>query len=234
MNKKYINLGIIGLMVVILAIAGFMDYKKGIDEDIENIDLSNTSETVDNSVAPVENTDTSTTPTSSVGTSKSAVEVVDTNKAKFNTALSNGSNAFNQKDYTKAISYFNEALGYNKSDVVYVRLFSAYSAQGNWTKALEMINQAISVNPVYTDYWIYKMVAMDEKTSATFGELKTVYNDGLNKVDPKTKINLLTNFARIAENNGEKGEAISVWTKAIEVYPQNKAIYQAEIDRLNT
>ncbi len=231
MNKKYVNLGIIGLMIVILVIAGFMDYKKGIDEDIENIDLSNTSETVDNSIVPAENTNTSTTTPNN--TVKPAIEAVDTNKAKFNTALSNGSNAFNQKDYTKAINYFNEALGYNKSDVVYVRLFSAYSAQGDWTKALEMINQAIAVNPAYTDYWIYKMVALDEKTTASFAALKAVYDQGITKVDPKTKINLITNFARTAENNGEKGDAIASWTKAIEVYPQNKTIYQTEIDRLN-
>jgi hypothetical protein len=43
---------------------------------------------------------------------------------------------------------------------------------------------------------------------------------------------LITNFARIAENNGEKAEAILIWNKAIETLPQNQSIYQAEIDRL--
>lgn len=231
MNKKYINYIIIGVMIAILVIAGLMDYKKGIDEDIENIDLDNTSTVIDETTTTEtekveENTDASTT-------TPTVKPVVNTNKTKFNTALANGSTAFNDKDYTKAISYFDEALTYSKSDVVYVRLFSAYSAKGDWNKALEMIDQAIELNPTYTDYWIYKLVAMDEKTTASFTVLKAVYDQGMTKVDPKTKINLMTNFARMAENNGQKNEAIAVWNKAIEVYPQNKTVYQTEIDRLN-
>jgi len=233
MNKKYINLAIIGLMILILVIAGLMDYRKGIDEDINNIDLENIDDAIKNEneenvvseEVPNENTNPETTATPK--------PVVNPNTVKFNTALSNGSTAFNAKEYDKAITYFDEALTYNKSDVVYVRLFSAYSAKGNWTKALEMIDQAISVKPSYTDYWIYKLVVMDEKTNATFSELKNIYVDGLTKVDPKTKINLMTNFARIAENNGDKSEAISIWTKAQTVYPENKTVYQAEINRLN-
>jgi tetratricopeptide (TPR) repeat protein len=238
MNKKYINYIIVGVMVVILVIAGLIDYKRGIDKDIENIDLTNISDVINNENEEVliEGDNSSVLPGSASQntTTKPKVEVADINKVKFNTALSNGSTAFNTKDYSKAVTYFNEALSYNKSDVVYVRLFSVYSAQGDWIRALEMINEAIVINPSYTDYWIYKLVAMDEKTNATFGELKTVYNDGLAKVDPKTKINLMTNFARIAENNGEKSEAISVWTEAQKVYPQNQAVYQTEIDRLNS
>jgi hypothetical protein len=51
--------------------------------------------------------------------------------------------------------------------------------------------------------------------------------------DDSRSHSLITNFARIAENNGDKSEAVVIWNKAIEVYPQNKTIYQAEIDRLN-
>ena len=42
----------------------------------------------------------------------------------------------------------------------------------------------------------------------------------------------MTQFAGIAENNWQTSEAISVWEYAKHLYPQNNAIYQAEIDRL--
>ncbi len=233
MNSKYINLGIIGLMILILAIAGFMDYKKRTDKEVKNSDLNNVSEPVDNSVVPSENTDTSTINTTSANTPKPTVKPSDNNQIKFNTALSNGNTALLNKDYVKALEYYNEALKYKNSDLVYARMFSLYTAQSNFTKALESINKAIELNNIYTDYWNDKLVLLDNQTNTTYLELKTIYEEGLTKVDPKTKINLITNFARIAENNKQYGEAKTAFTYAKEIYPQGALIYQAEIDRLN-
>lgn len=178
----------------------------------------------------VENTSKENTE-SSPATEKSSPEFAD--KEKFNTAMTNGSNAFVKGEYQKSLDFYEEALGYKKSDTVYAHFFTVYGAQNNIDKARIAIDTAISLNPSYTDYWIWKITFLDEKTSVSFLDLKKVYQEGFLKADIKTKVNLVTSFARVAENNYQKSEAIELWQKAIELQPENKTVYQAEIDRLN-
>ncbi len=159
-------------------------------------------------------------------------QIISVDNTKFDTLLQNGSKAFMDKNYSLAIKIYNEALSLDDSHVVYIRLYSVYNAQGEIKKAEDMLNKAIVKNPSYTDYWTTKLLFLDEKTNMSFVDLKMVYEDGMKKVDSRTKVNLVTVFARIAENKNEKQEAITLWQKAIELHPENKDIYQAEIDRL--
>ncbi|MFM7088606.1 MAG: tetratricopeptide repeat protein [Candidatus Paceibacterota bacterium] len=161
-------------------------------------------------------------------------KAVDTDKAKLNSLLEAGSKAFHSKNYSAAIGFFNDALAIEDADFVYSRLHSVYSAMGDKVQALKMIDMAISKNQLFTEHWVTKLVYLDEKTNTSFAELKQIYTDGLGKVDSRTKPNLVTTFAQIAEKNGMKDEAIAAWQKAIELYSANKATYQAEIDRLKS
>ncbi|MFA5777924.1 MAG: hypothetical protein WC870_00310 [Candidatus Paceibacterota bacterium] len=154
-------------------------------------------------------------------------------KAKWNTAMTNARTAFGKGEYDKSIGYYNEALSYYKTDTVYSGLFVVYSAQNNIDKARIAIDNAIKLNPFVAEYWNSKLIFLDEKTSVSFIDLKRIYEEGLPKVDPQTKINLVTHFAGIAERNWQKAEAIALWEYAKQLYPQNSSIYQAEIDRLN-
>jgi tetratricopeptide (TPR) repeat protein len=154
------------------------------------------------------------------------------NKNKFNTAIKDARTAFGKEDYETAINKYNLALTYKNSDIAYIGLFTIYGAQNDWIKAQAAIDNAIKINPSYTDYWNSKLDMLSEKIGYSFQSLKEIYTQGLSKVDGRTKINLVTHFARIAENNNEKEEAIKLWQYAIEIYPQNKDIYQKEIDAL--
>ncbi|MDQ3244777.1 MAG: hypothetical protein M3P22_00285 [bacterium] len=155
------------------------------------------------------------------------------NQRKFNTAMSDAQKAFVAKQYAQAIVHYKTALTYNiKKDTVYQGLSLAYAAQGDWVSARTSIDSAITINPLFVELWTWKLTILDEKTNTSFADLKKIYQDGLTKVDPKTKINLVTSFARIAENNQQNGESIALWQYAIELYPQNTTSYQAEIDRL--
>ena len=153
-------------------------------------------------------------------------------KAKFDATMANASKAFLAGNYTLALKYYNDALLIKKLDVVYSGMFNVYSAQQNWVKAEWAINTALSLNSTYTEYWKWKLTLLDERTNATFTELKVIYNEGLAKGDRRTKINLVTHFAVLAESNGEKGEAIALWEYAKELNPGKAEVYQAEIDRL--
>ncbi len=176
------------------------------------------------------------TPVNTSPKDNTAISTVD-NTAKFNTArfnltMSNAQKAFVAGDYDKAIAFYNEALLYDQTDTPYSGLFWTYNAQNNIDKARVALESAIKINPRFTEYWIAKLTLLDEKTTLSFTDLKRIYQEGLIKVDPATKINLVTIFAGIAEKNGEKSEAIALWQYAIELYPQNKLIYQGEIDRI--
>lgn len=133
----------------------------------------------------------------------------------------------------KSLSYYSEALGLQKRDVVYTGMYTVYLAQENWMKALEMLNKAIELAPVYPDYWSWKIELLDQKTNTSYEDLKLIYEEGLSKVDQKTKVNLVTRFAMVAEINDEKADAISFWEYAKTLFPANNKIYQSEIDRLS-
>lgn len=153
-------------------------------------------------------------------------------KAKWNTAMNNARTAFGKGEYDKSIAFYNEALSYYKTDTGYSGLFVVYGAQNNIDQARIAIESAIRLNPLFTEYWISKLELLDDKTNVSYEDLQKIYSEGLLKVDPKTKINLVTYFAGSAEKNGQKSDAISIWEYAKNLYPQNSSVYQGEIDRL--
>ena len=154
-------------------------------------------------------------------------------KIKWETAMKSATSAFGKGDYDRAIAFYNEALSYYKDrDEPYSGLFSVYNVQNNVDQARVAIEAAIRLNPLFTEHWKSKLILLDEKTNVSFADLKKVYEEGILKVDPVTKGNLVVYFASMAGRNGEKAEAVSLWEYAKELYPDNSAIYQAEIDRL--
>lgn len=219
MNKEKIKYSIVGLAVLVLVGGGIYMYKR-VQKSEPVISQKNT-EIVDTVSDSSKNSESLSVPTVSSDTA-----------LKFNTAMSRAQDAFQKKDYARAISFYKEALGYKKSDVVHAGLYTVYSAQSDWIKARSALDIAIQLQPMYVDYWNWKIDLLDEKTSASYQDLKSVYTDALLKVDPKTKINLVTHFARTTENNNQKNEAINLWRYAIDIYPDNAHIYQSEIDRL--
>lgn len=230
MNKKEIVKSILIILALGVIVGGLIVYKKQINKDIENIDLENKEEVADTDVVDVDKEEVKTNDKYLTNTKNPTIDT----DTRFNENLALGSTAMNSKDYTKALEYFNKALTYKNSDLAYARIFSVYSAKGEWANALTTIDKAISLNPSYTDYWNSKLTLLDDKMTTSFEGLKSVYEQGLVKVDNRTKVNLVTNFARIAENNQKIDEAISAWNYAKAIYPDRSSIYQAEIDRLKT
>ncbi len=227
-NDKNQIKNILIAVVLIALIAGVMFYSKR--KAGEEVIVGDEVETpADNDVLEGDTDTTVAPPTEDI---KAQQAIVEANKVKFNTALTNSSNALNARDYDKAISYLKEALKYRETDLVYVRLFTAYGAKGDVVNAQASIDKAIKINPSFTDYWVSKLEYLDQKTSTSYADLKKIYEEGLTKVDARMKVNLVTSFTVIAENNKDIPFAISLWEKAKELFPENKAIYETEINRL--
>ena len=218
MNKEQ-KVGIIIIIIIVLGLVYFNVSKK--EEVVENTDQKieeNTQELLkEETKIPVQNT-------------------VKTPSAKdsFNIAMTKGNTSFSAKRYEEAAVFFKEALNYKDSDTVYIRLFDVYNAQNNIDEARVYLEKAIQKNPAYTEYRTTKLVFLDEKTNISYLDLKKIYEDALPKVDTRTKVNLVTTFARVAEANKQYGEAAFYFGYAKEIYPANAAIFQAEIDRLHT
>lgn len=156
------------------------------------------------------------------------------NSKDFNVSMDLARSAMLKSDYALAISYYNKAISYNKNDSApHVGLYTIYLNQKNWQKALDSINQAIKISPIFGDYWNWKILVMDQGLNKSYVELRVVYDQGYPQVRTQEKVNLATKFAMISEKHGQKDEAIKLWQKAMELSPEKKSIYQAEIDRLN-
>lgn len=229
MNKKELIKSILIIIGLGIVIGGLIVYKKGIDKDIEEIDLGEdvvNTDTVDEDKEVIVKDD-------KYLENESNINKVN-NDAKFNEYLTLANKSFLDAKYDQAIVELNQALKYKNSDFAYVRISSAYGAKGDFANALSAIDKAISLNPTFTDYWNTKLTILDDKMTTSFEGLKAVYDLGLTKVDSRTKVNLVTLFARIAENNQKYDEAIKAFTYAKEIYPERASIFQTEIDRLKT
>jgi len=224
--QKKINSLIIGVIGLLLVILGFYYYQKNINVVILE----------EQNVVPEETNTPTIAEKNKIAESSLNAEEIKAQEAlktaKWNTAMHNAVLASGRGEYDKAISYYNEALSYYKKDTVYSGLFVAYSAKDDKENAQVAIEKAIKLNPFFAEYWKTKLIFLDEKTDTSFADLKRIYEEGLLKVDPATKIDLVTHFAVIAESNWQKSEAIAVWEYAKTLFSENSSIYQAEIDRL--
>jgi len=223
------------LVVIALLIVGGLIYSNNNKKDpLSELDIDETETTLEdinnNTDINIEDTEDVSAETT---TEKEKVEVSSPNKAKFDTAMKAGAAAFLKADYPGAIASYKVALSYNyKNDIAYNSISSAYGALGKWTESLSAVNSAIKANPAYVEYWTWKLTVLDEKTQSTFAGLKKVYEEGLTSVTSATKATLVTHFARMATDNGQKGEAIALWEYAKTLNPEASASFQAEIDRL--
>lgn len=156
----------------------------------------------------------------------------DTNIA-FNTAMSKAQTLFGRADYTGSISAYNEALKIKKSEYAYSGRYLAELASQKFSDAEKTILLVISQNNKSSDYWNWYLTLLQERLGAPKAKLDSVYNQAFKSVVSEKKINIVTHYAQILTKLGDKQGAIAQWNKAIEIYPQNKDIYQAEIDILN-
>ena len=224
MNKKTKNIVLIAVVLLVIVLVFFV-YKNSKKTNSTVQEVSNITDN-QTTTPPVESKNAQATNTQ--------VVTVDHNSKEFNTAMASGRDAMLKNDYPSAINYYNQAISYNKNDSApYIGLYTIYLNQKDWQKALDYVNKAIVISPMFGDYWNWKILVMDQGLNKSYAELKVVYDQGYPKIRTEEKVNLVTKFAMVAESHNQKDEAIKLWQKAIEINSSKKDIYQAEIDRLS-
>lgn len=106
---------------------------------------------------------------------------------------------------------------------------SLLAVMGDKKGALDYINQAIELYPKETNYWLWKF-ELEKELGAKGSKLEAMYKDALERTEGD--LNIVTVYAKFLENEGRNDEAMVYWEKAIELYPENNGLYQAEIDAL--
>lgn len=153
-------------------------------------------------------------------------------QALFDNKMKEASGYFLKKDYKLAVTAYNQAISIINSEYAYAGLYSTNLALKDYTNAEKAILSAIELNPGSSDYWSWYLVLLQDAMKAPRTKLDAVYNDALNKVLENKVINIVTAYARILENIGDKTGAIAQWQKAITLNPGMQSVYQAEIDIL--
>ena len=169
--------------------------------------------------------------TDAVGSLKASV-ASSADIASYNQAMSDAQKAFGKGDNKTAIRGYTNAIRYSNTDVAHAGLYVTYSSMQRWSDAFRELNKAIDLNPLNSDYWRWKMTLVSERVGQTYQAVKAVYEDSLKKVDPKTKVNVVTHFAGMAEKYGNKADAVGAWQLAIALLPEKTSVYQAEINSL--
>lgn len=221
-NTKNQIVAICSLFVFILLVI-FFTYKKNINNQSYNIKEEKNTENIETKVFNIDEEKNTEVQNNKNESQKIKI---------FNDIINEAQEAFIEKNYKIAIDLYNKALDYQKSDTVYSGMFNVYSATGDFFSASKSIDKAIALNPIYPDYYKWKMTLMYEKLNSSFLEIKKIYEQGMSNVSPRAKINLIVHFARIAGDYNQKDEAINLWQEAIKINPVSSDIYQAEIDRL--
>lgn len=153
-------------------------------------------------------------------------------KALFDAKMKQANTFFLKGDYAASAKAYTEALTIKKDETAYTGLYSAQLALKKYEDAEKAILSAIELNPKSSDYWSWYLVFLSDALKSPRTKLDEVYNKAYNAVLDIKKINIVTQYARVLENRGDYAGAIAEWQKAMTLYPDKKALYQAEIDIL--
>lgn len=208
---------VIAVVAIIILVVVFLVIKN--KASLNNIqDNKNTNEEVINPVTETRDT----------------TEVKNTfNKTQFDKIMTLAADAYNNKNYQESLDYYKKALNLKELDVVYGKMYLVYLDIKDYKNASLVLDKAITLNPNYNQYWFWKIESGLTYNKKSFSELNKIYKEAYGKVEITAKINLVTFFAGIAEQMGQKERAIEVWKDAIRINPNKTPIYQAEIDRLS-
>lgn len=96
--------------------------------------------------------------------------------------------------------------------------------------AMKYIDDALDLSPEVPDYWRSKIEMVKEMQPNNTTYLHLLYQEALSATHEN--INIITVYAQFLSDIGKREEAIQYWEKAIKKVPEEKDIYQQQIDVL--
>ena len=95
---------------------------------------------------------------------------------------------------------------------------------------IEYMDHVLHIASNIPNYWRSKIELASDLHAGDNKYLDDLYNDALKSTGEH--IDIVTLYAQFLGKSGQKEKAIKYWGKAIALYPEEKALYQQEIDAL--
>ncbi len=135
-------------------------------------------------------------------------------------------------NYAKSKEYIEKAMTLDPGNSNLMQIYSSLlSVMGDKNSALVYINKAISLYDKEVNYWLWK-IDLEKAIGTSTSKIDDIYKQALKST--KNDLSIIVVYADFLSNQKRYAESVSYWKKAIEIYPKNKDIYQAEIDRLSS
>lgn len=135
-------------------------------------------------------------------------------------------------EYGKAKELLEAAMVIDPKNSNIISTYSSLiAAMGDKETALVYIDKAIELYGAESNYWLWK-IDLEKELNSSVTNIEQVYKDALTKTD--NDLNIVVSYAQFLESQKRYTESISYWEKAITIYPTNKSVYQAEIERLKS
>ncbi len=125
-----------------------------------------------------------------------------------------------EKKNDEVIKQCNVILKNNKIDVFYNLLCLAYNNKNNYTKAIEVMNEALKKNPKNIDF--LNNLGMFYSNIYEYKKAEENYNKGL-KID-NNNLSLLNNLANLKKNLDQTETSISIYKKILLIKPDALAV----------
>ena len=108
------------------------------------------------------------------------------------------------------MSAYEFASNYNVNNLPhpYTGMYSVASSAGKWNKALNSLEKAIALDELNTDYHIWKLEILEEKTKASNDTLMEEYEKAIDSVVTKDILKL--NYSEFLERISNKEKALEI------------------------
>lgn len=141
-----------------------------------------------------------------------------------------GQQYFGLGELQKSKEMFEQSITYNSTEPQsYVGLAMVYEDAGDTNSQAEALKKAVELAPQNSDIWV-RYLNVKKQNGSTNPEMHELYKTALEQT--KRKADIIISYANFQAGIGNTKEAIALWQEVILQFPENKAIYQAEINKL--
>ncbi len=156
---------------------------------------------------------------------------------KYNLYLNLGQTEYTLGNLLESKQYYEEAIKLDSNQYdVYLGLFLTQVDMQDYSGAETSIRKAMSTRKGIADFWRRYIQMKIDRMNSSNEEVNRLYEEAIREVtqngDAANKTDIYTSYATWLEKAGDPAKAIEYWKKAIEVNPETKSVYQAEIDRI--
>jgi tetratricopeptide (TPR) repeat protein len=152
---------------------------------------------------------------------------------KFDALMQQGFYLYGLGKYQESKDKFFGAVDVKPQEyTAFTALYEVQMAMNDNKGAQESISKAISLKKDSADLWKRYIVLEKDRFGADKDKLNGLYIEALRET--RENIDIITSYAAFLESVDNLQASKEYWQKAVVSYPANKAVYEAEITRLDT